>query len=328
MGSSAGRACSCGPFSVDFTSRDKVDTDEAPTAGIDKNMPPKAERVLHQLGIDAPECIDGTMTRGGPGKSENVYTEAPFSKFQLRGKGYIDKSNTAKVACQDALLELVGCDTFETDAAVRHVAELENSVLKRLQRNAASRGVECPRVLVVNFMTPGSPNINHVQYFAEKPNNHPPDSWCMKILNRFFDNDPSTDQEKLQKFRKDRFKMIPSIVEGNFMVKAAVGTTPCIIGNKIPTEFSSGERHVEVSLDITGSAAAGAILGICKRAAQGLVIDLGYTIECKYEKELPEMLLGAIRLHHIDLTILIELPAYVPVSAEEVKKGKEKFSHE
>ena len=40
---------------------------------------------------------------------------------------------------------------------------------------------------------------------------------------------------------------------------------------------------------------------MCKNAAEQLVIDMAFVIEGKKEDELPEHILGAVRLHKISL---------------------------
>jgi len=47
-------------------------------------------------------------------------------------------------------------------------------------------------------------------------------------------------------FRNSRFKLIPSIVEGYWMVKRAVGTKACILGKAITCNYLRKDNFLEV----------------------------------------------------------------------------------
>ena len=68
-----------------------------------------------------------------------------------------------------------------------------------------------------------------------------------------------------------------------------------------PLCLPPGEGYLEISIDVGSSVIAGRVLDLCKGFAKSLVIDMAYTIEAKKEEELPERLIGACRLHFIDL---------------------------
>eukprot|EP00240_Pyramimonas_obovata_P011983 CAMPEP_0118925910 /NCGR_PEP_ID=MMETSP1169-20130426/3714_1 /TAXON_ID=36882 /ORGANISM="Pyramimonas obovata, Strain CCMP722" /LENGTH=128 /DNA_ID=CAMNT_0006867335 /DNA_START=24 /DNA_END=411 /DNA_ORIENTATION=- len=88
--------------------------------------------------------------------------------------------------------------------------------------------------------------------------------------------------------RKDRFKVIPRIVEGGWIVKQAVKNKPTILGHKIYQPYFKGANYIEVDVDITSSATACAVLGICMPLAKMLVVDVLFLLEGKCADELPE----------------------------------------
>jgi hypothetical protein len=94
--------------------------------------------------------------------------------------------------------------------------------------------------------------------------------------------------------------LIPNVVEGPWVVKQAANV-PALIGKKLTSSFTRGEGYLEISIDVGSSVIAGRVLDLCKGFAKSLVIDMAYTIEAKKEEELPERLIGACRLHCIDL---------------------------
>jgi hypothetical protein len=117
---------------------------------------------------------------------------------------------------------------MKVDAEWDHVALWENSVFQRFRRNHERAGTPCPRVLIVNWMAPGDPLVNHVQYFAEKPfePKSVEDEMYVKMLNHFMEGGND-------KFRLGRLKMIPNVVEGPWVIKQAAGA-PAIIGSPAP----------------------------------------------------------------------------------------------
>ena len=114
-------------------------------------------------------------------------------------------------------------------------------------------------------------------------------------------------------FRHGRFKLIPSIVKGNFIVKQAVGNTPAVMGRKLRQPYYRGENHFELCLDVTSTSVGSAIVKLVSGYTKVLVVDLAFLLEGKCEEELPERLLGVVRITHLDLAAAKYLP---PISQE------------
>ena len=66
---------------------------------------------------------------------------------------------------------------------------------------------------------------------------------------------------------------------------------------------------LEADVDVSSSYVAQKVLGIVKGVAKSLVLDLAFLVEGKAEDELPERVLGAIRLHRPDLSKFPPAPA-------------------
>jgi hypothetical protein len=98
--------------------------------------------------------------------------------------------------------------------------------------------------------------------------------------------------------RNKRFKIIPCVVDGPWVLRKAVGANPAIVGRELRTEYlvSEEENYLEVSCDVFTSWLAKRILGLCLGAAKGLVIEVGVLIEAQTTEELPEQLLGVSRV--------------------------------
>lgn len=101
--------------------------------------------------------------------------------------------------------------------------------------------------------------------------------------------------------RNGKFKLIPRIAEGSWVIKQSVGTTPVILGRKLSTQYHRGSNYMEVDIDIGSSTVAASVVNLVYGATKSLVIDMAVLFEGQAEDELPEQLLGTVRLDHMDL---------------------------
>jgi len=102
-------------------------------------------------------------------------------------------------------------------------------------------------------------------------------------------------------YRNSRWKVIPAIAEGNWIVKKSVGTKPALLGTKLTHEWIQGPNYLEVDCDVASSSMASMLTGLLQQYARYLVIDLGFTIQGESKDELPEQCLGTVRLSRPDL---------------------------
>ena len=58
-------------------------------------------------------------------------------------------------------------------------------------------------------------------------------------------------------FRNARFKILPNVSEGSWLVKNGVGNTPALLGKTLKQRFHRGEGYFEVDVDCNSSPAAG-----------------------------------------------------------------------
>lgn len=117
-------------------------------------------------------------------------------------------------------------------------------------------------------------------------------------------------------YKNQRLKLIPYVAEGPWVVRKMVTGTPAIIGKKLPvthtlhtgeSPHSTSNNHggsaplMLTTLDIgSGSATAKRIVGVCRRYMSALTVDIGFVIQGESEDELPEQMLGSIRIHGPD----------------------------
>jgi hypothetical protein len=110
-------------------------------------------------------------------------------------------------------------------------------------------------------------------------------------------------------FKNERLKLIPLVAEGPWVVRNAVTGRPAIIGKKLPVTYrlyhsSPSSLHQPVlvaTLDVgSGSATAKRIVSVCRRYMSALTVDIGLVIQGESPEELPEQMLGSIRVHAAD----------------------------
>ncbi|GMH36562.1 hypothetical protein BSKO_04430 [Bryopsis sp. KO-2023] len=111
--------------------------------------------------------------------------------------------------------------------------------------------------------------------------------------------------------RNSLFKLIPSVLDGSWITRQSVGHTPVIMGRKLKQTYHSGQGYFEVDIDVASSRTASAVVGMVSGATRGLTVDLAILFEGKRDEELPESLLGTVRLDHVDLEAAIPLETII-----------------
>ena len=149
-----------------------------------------------------------------------------------------------------------------------------------------------PFIFVVNIILPGPPFYHAVFYYAvddmstiDGSDGTGASLLCKEFL--FGDSD---------KFRDKTFKLIPQIVEGNFMVRKAVGSAPAIMGTKLSQYYARSDRFLEVILDCGSSQVATGVIRLSLGYAKTLMVDMGFLLEADEEEFLPERIFGCVRM--------------------------------
>nr|GEW46227.1 protein enhanced disease resistance 2-like isoform X1 [Tanacetum cinerariifolium] len=295
-------AISACPSSDDDDEDDDSDYDESPHASKGHSM----KRTLSYLDqkrisdsdandeldplasplIFDPRQFHGSMREGKSETDTNCWTTPNGTGFMIRGQTYL--TDNTKVPGGDPLLKLIAVDWFKVDRPLNKVALHPKSLLQ------SEAGKRLPFVLVMNLQVPAKPNYSLVLYFAA-------DRPVVKdsLLGRFIDE---TDT-----FRDSRFKLIPSIVEGYWMVKRAVGTKACLLGKAVTCNYVRHDNFLEIDVDVGSSSVARSVIGIVLGYVTSIVVDLAIIIEGKEQVELPEYILGTVRLNRVRLESAVRL---------------------
>ncbi|KAL3629634.1 hypothetical protein CASFOL_026856 [Castilleja foliolosa] len=227
-----------------------------------------------------PSQFHGSMRKAKDETDKNCWFTPDGSGFMIRGKTYLRDS--MKVKGGEPLLKLIAVDWFKVEDCVTKVALHPKSLVQSVD------GKKLPFIFVINLEVPAKPNYSLVLYYAA---NRPVNK--NSLLGKFIDGSDM--------FRDSRFKLIPSIVEGYWMVKRAVGSKACLLGKAVTCKYLRQDNFLEIDVDIGSSSVARGVISLVLGYVTSLVVDLAIVIEARDEAELPEYVLGTVRLNRIQL---------------------------
>ncbi|KAG4932826.1 hypothetical protein JHK87_046828 [Glycine soja] len=240
----------------------------------------------HVTHITIPSDLHGSLRKGNDDNDTNCWASPSGKGFMIRGKNYLKDSS--KVVGGDPLLKLVAVDWFTVDKSADRIALHPKCLVQ------SEAGKTLPFILVINLQVPAKPNYSLVLYYAaDRPINK------NSLLAKFVDGSDA--------FRDSRFKLIPSIVEGYWMVKRAVGTKACLLGKAVTCKYFRQDNFLEIDVDIGSSSVARSVIGLVLGYVTSLVVDLAILIQANEEVELPEYILGTVRLNRLKLESAVPL---------------------
>ncbi|KAJ8485638.1 hypothetical protein OPV22_018123 [Ensete ventricosum] len=224
-------------------------------------------------------CFSGNLRWDDGEDSRNCWRIPDGNIFKVRSEHFFkDKS---KIPAGKYLMELVAVDWLKNTKRMDHVARRTGCAAQV----ASEKGLF---TLVINLQIPGSTHYSMVFYFVKKQ--LAPGS----LLQRFADGD--------DEFRNSRLKIIPSVPKGSWIVRQSVGSNPCLLGKAVDCSYIRGEKYLELDVDIGSSAVANGVLGLVCGVLTSLVVDMAFLIQAVTSDELPERLIGAVRVSHVELS--------------------------
>lgn len=201
--------------------------------------------------------------------------------MNVRSKTYL--STSLKVANgAPPLLELVNFDFFSIENRVDDVGSHKNSWLNR----ACPAELKNRKFLIINIQI-AAISVLLVQYFVF---NEKGSTGCERV-DKMWEEFVSAPDE----VRDSRLKLIPTIVDGPWLVRNFVPTRPCIIGKKVRNRYSHGANYFEVDIETDASLAAKSILSILQ-GYSNYSVNLTWLLEAVKPEELPERILAAAHL--------------------------------
>ena len=126
-----------------------------------------------------------------------------------------------------------------------------------------------PFVMVVNFQVPGTPPVSMCAYWGvprPAPSGEDPECAAARGLFERFIDIPENGDLGAEAFNNQRFKLIPRIDEGPFVIRRAVGSKPTLLGQKVRQRYFRGP-DTELDIDVSSSAIATHIVSLCRGGA-------------------------------------------------------------
>ncbi|KAL7182396.1 hypothetical protein ACSBR1_041158 [Camellia fascicularis] len=227
-------------------------------------------------------CFSGNLRRDDRDNGRDCWKVSDGNNFRVRSKNFCyDKS---KIPAGKHLMDLVAVDWFKDTKRMDHVARRPGCAAQV----ASEKGFFS---IVLNLQVPGSTTYSMVFYFVTK------EIVPGSLLQRFVDGD--------DEFRTSRLKIIPSVPKGSWIVRQSVGSTPCLLAKAIDCNYIRGPKYLEIDVDIGSSTVANGVLGLVIGVMTTLVVDMAFLVQANTPNELPEKLIGAVRLSHIELSSAI-----------------------
>ncbi|KAH7277954.1 hypothetical protein KP509_38G016800 [Ceratopteris richardii] len=215
------------------------------------------------------------------------WASPPGDNFLVRGPDYF--TSRTKVHAGDCLLKSVAFDWIRSSSKISEVLRHPNSRIHAAMKKAGSSGYGSPPFFwAFNLQVPSKDNYSAIAYFVSM-DPIPEDS----MMGRFIRGDDG--------YRNSRLKLIANIVNGPWIVRAAVGEQAiCILGRAVSCKYHHGDNFLEVDVDIGASILANAVVHLAFGYVTFLTVDLAFLIESQNDEELPEKLLGTIRFGNLD----------------------------
>lgn len=244
----------------------------------------------------------GSLSYTDVSDSSAGWTSIPGDFFTVRGPQYL--TDRVKIPGGESLLQPLALDWLRSSARVDNVLKLPHNRVVSALAQAAKAGAEDPFVWAFNLQVPSKEHYSAIAYFISY-NKFEEGS----VGDRFLKGDDA--------LKNTRLKLIANISEGPWIVKKAVGEQAiCILGRSLTCRYLQGANFIEVDVDIGSSIVANAIVHLAIGYLTTLTVDLAFLLEAQAESELPEQILGTVRLKKMDLAAAVPVEQDAATSEE------------
>ncbi|KAI5648652.1 hypothetical protein M9H77_34657 [Catharanthus roseus] len=225
-------------------------------------------------------CYGATLPKDPSHNMPCSWAPGDPSSFLIRGSNYLEDHQ--KIKAKSSLMQMVGADWIRSDKREDDLAGRPGSIV---QKYASQGGNEF--FFVINIQVPGTTTYNLALYYMmETPLEEAP------LLEKFVNGDDA--------FRNSRFKLIPYISKGSWIVKQSVGKKACLVGQQLDVNYYRGTNYLELCVDVGSSTVARGVVSLVLGYLNNLVIEMAFVLQANTAEELPEFLLGTCRLNHLD----------------------------
>ncbi|OQR93401.1 hypothetical protein THRCLA_08453 [Thraustotheca clavata] len=207
---------------------------------------PEESKPMESLGID----------------TNHLWNEPLSCDTMVRSLSYM--KDGMKIRAGENLGKLLHVDLWSAtqvmDGRQDHVAQLDHarkdSILKYFE-------IEYPKdtIFITNIQLPGTPFVHVVCYWWLKAEILKAEDAANFLT--LWDKFCKIDQDDCA-FQNERFKLIPTIVDGPWLIRATVPQKPAITGTKLTQRYFRGSNYMEVDMDIASSTIAANIVSVCR----------------------------------------------------------------
>ncbi|XP_024985355.1 protein ENHANCED DISEASE RESISTANCE 2-like [Cynara cardunculus var. scolymus] len=226
---------------------------------------------------------DSSFPNDPTGDLPNSWGAAESSSFQIRGETYLQ--DRKKITGKGTLMQLVAANMLRSTKKQDDFAGRPGSIC---QKFAAAN---CPDFFfIVNMQIPGPTTNFHIAFYyaTTTPIKDVP------LLQSFVEGDDA--------YRNARFKLIPHVSKGPWIVKQSVGNRPCLLGQVLKIHYARGKNYLELDVDVGSSMIAKKVANTVLSTFSHLIVEAAFLIQGNTREELPEHLLGTCRMSHIDIS--------------------------
>ncbi|XP_059300445.1 protein ENHANCED DISEASE RESISTANCE 2-like isoform X2 [Lycium ferocissimum] len=209
------------------------------------------------------------------------------STFLIRGETYLE--DRKKIKAKGTLTQMVAADWLKSDKREDDLGGRPGGIV---QKYAAKGGPEF--FFIVNIQVPGSTTYSLALYYMmDTPIENAP------LLESFVKGDDA--------YRNSRFKLIPYISKGPWIVKQSVGKKACLVGPALEINYFRGKNYLELDIDVGSSTVARGVVSLVVGYLNNLVIEMAFLVQANTPEELPEYVLGTCRLNHLDVAKAVQV---------------------
>ncbi|KAL2652955.1 hypothetical protein R1flu_021083 [Riccia fluitans] len=234
---------------------------------------------------DEPSEVDWSMFKGnvprGPLEGgKHCFSQPDTSFCKIRGSNFL--LTRTLVPAGEPLCKLVAVDWLKGKERIDNIAGRPQSLVQK----AVGKDVF---FVVVNLQVPQAMEHSLVFYFAI--HKRIPEG---SLLHRFIKGDDS--------FRNSRLILIPAIAEGSWIIKQAVGSRSTTMAQILEVSYHNGPNYLQIDVNLGSSGVVRGVLGLVFGYITSIVVDMAFLIRGETEEELPEQILGVVRLSRIDMS--------------------------
>ncbi|XP_074586995.1 protein ENHANCED DISEASE RESISTANCE 2 isoform X2 [Curcuma longa] len=227
-----------------------------------------------------PFCYGATLPKDSSCSLLSSWAMTDPSTFLIRGESYLH--DNLKIKANGTLMQMVAADWLKSDRREDDLASRPGGIVQKYLLQGGSEFF-----FIVHIQVPGSTTYSLALYFMmDTPLVNVP------LLERFVKGDDA--------YRNSRFKLIPYISKGSWIVKQSVGKKACLVGQALNINYFRGSNYIELGVDIGSSTVARGVVSLVLGYLSNLVIEMAFLIQGNTKEELPEFLLGTCRLNHLD----------------------------